>query len=386
MKPQFSAIERESTENIFKDLTTPLFDIINLRLHAFSGIPTCFVALRALIWKIVIGYFPSNKADWDEKIPKMRREYFQHMESKISPELVKTILNGKGLPPGSSMQELETLCALKREDSGPPADSPSKPSLKDNCKIIAATPCEDDHPLSTNKNSNWHQYFADQQLWEEIVKDVRRTRGELLDGANFTLTKILFLFIKTNPGMRYLQGMNEIVAVIYYVFSKDPIAVEHAEADAFHVFSRLILEMKEHFTFEPAQTGQSDGQLKEDSMLVTQLKETWALLKKVDNKLYNHFTQKGIEYHFVILKWYTSLFTQEFNPDATFKIFDGIMTHKRKSTLIKCLCVSVLICLHTELLKATDFATIMITIQNIRTVDTSSALNLGNNMVSEYCP
>lgn len=34
--------------------------------------------------------------------------------------------------------------------------------------------------------------------------------------------RILFLYAKLNPGQGYVQGMNEIVGPIYYVFASDP--------------------------------------------------------------------------------------------------------------------------------------------------------------------
>lgn len=95
----------------------------------------------------------------------------------------------------------------------------------------------------------------DQELWEEIEKDVRRTRSDMtffieavdsnknhhkdqllkqaevkkshLHGElrlNYiethadVLARILFIYGKLNPGVRYVQGMNEILAVLYYCF------------------------------------------------------------------------------------------------------------------------------------------------------------------------
>ena len=36
-----------------------------------------------------------------------------------------------------------------------------------------------DHPLSKQVNSAWKQYYDDKLQWEEIEKDVKRTRVEL---------------------------------------------------------------------------------------------------------------------------------------------------------------------------------------------------------------
>ena len=36
------------------------------------------------------------------------------------------------------------------------------------------------------------------------------------------MQRILFLYAKLNPGQSYVQGMNEIIGPIYYVFASDP--------------------------------------------------------------------------------------------------------------------------------------------------------------------
>lgn len=34
------------------------------------------------------------------------------------------------------------------------------------------------------------------------------------------MARILFIYAKLNPGLKYVQGMNEILAPLFYVFSK----------------------------------------------------------------------------------------------------------------------------------------------------------------------
>lgn len=36
------------------------------------------------------------------------------------------------------------------------------------------------------------------------------------------LRRILIVFAKLNPGIRYVQGMNEVLAPLFYVFRNDP--------------------------------------------------------------------------------------------------------------------------------------------------------------------
>lgn len=44
------------------------------------------------------------------------------------------------------------------------------------------------------------------------------------------LRSILIIFAKLNPGIRYVQGMNEVLAPLFYVFRNDPIE-ENAVSD-----------------------------------------------------------------------------------------------------------------------------------------------------------
>lgn len=37
-----------------------------------------------------------------------------------------------------------------------------------------------DHPLSMETNSTWAQYHSDREIWEEIEKDIKRTRSEII--------------------------------------------------------------------------------------------------------------------------------------------------------------------------------------------------------------
>ena len=36
-----------------------------------------------------------------------------------------------------------------------------------------------DHPLSTSTESVWNTFFKDQEIWDEIEKDVKRTRSDM---------------------------------------------------------------------------------------------------------------------------------------------------------------------------------------------------------------
>ena len=71
--------------------------------------------------------------------------------------------------------------------------------------------------------------------------------------------RILFLYAKLNPGQGYVQGMNEIVGPIYYVFATDVNREwkANAEADCFFCFTNLMSDIRDFFikSLDEAESG-----------------------------------------------------------------------------------------------------------------------------------
>ena len=164
-----------------------------------------------------------------------------------------------------------------------------------------------DHPLSTSQTSVWNTFFKDQEIWDEIEKDVKRTRTDMgyfylaldhkrnsspedlarLDKQQDTkkadqkaddtlnyiethadvLHRILFIYAKLNPSVKYIQGMNEVLAVIYYCYLEydkhrqdeviedeslhlSVIARKYHESNLFFSFSNIMVEMQDGFLRE----------------------------------------------------------------------------------------------------------------------------------------
>ena len=128
-------------------------------------------------------------------------------------------------------------------------------------------------------------YEERSDLWRQIEKDSDRTRRDLnffqkpsttrfdpthiclsekasvvkesLNKDNFLthrdiLFRILFIYGMTNKGIGYVQGMNELVAVIYHCFYEfgDEDDIQNAEADTFWCFFIFISPVKKN-TFFP---------------------------------------------------------------------------------------------------------------------------------------
>ena len=74
-------------------------------------------------------------------------------------------------------------------------------------------------------------------------------RPRVLRAAAQEMKRALFIFAKLNPGLRYVQGMNELLAPLYFHFRTDPDPRDAscAEADAFFCFMDIISEFRDHF-------------------------------------------------------------------------------------------------------------------------------------------
>ncbi len=93
---------------------------------------------------------------------------------------------------------------------------------------------------------------------EEKVVDLVGRKSMLKEGPLEThveaIWRILFIFALLNPGIGYVQGMNEIVAGIYYALFTDfegtPLETSplDIEADTFFCFHELMTELRDRYS------------------------------------------------------------------------------------------------------------------------------------------
>ena len=240
-------------------------DIINSIL--LKGIPESLPCLRPLIWKSLIGFYPLNNLEqWkDETINK----------SKIYEDL------------------------LKKYDYYP-------------------------------KNIKEEQ---DKNLIDQINKDLPRTRFDcdfyVNNSNNYdTLRRILFLYANEHSDVHYIQGMNEIIAIIFYIFSKDdnPFIEKYKESDSYFIFEKLMEEIKDIFIMENINYSQL--------FIKEQIEQIKKILKKIDLELINYFEDIGVEIDNFVMRWLLVLFAQEFTIDVAVNFYDRVFTQKNKIKFI----------------------------------------------------
>lgn len=119
------------------------------------------------------------------------------------------------------------------------------------------------------------------------MQDVCRTRSELaffvVGGvAHQWMLRVLFVHAKMHPDIGYIQGMNEILAPLLFVYGNDSREewAREAEADAFASFTSIMASMKPLYAPSPSNPTKSGAEI--------QMSRLMALLRQHDAVLWQH--------------------------------------------------------------------------------------------------
>jgi TBC1 domain family member 13 len=297
-------VRKKITDIISCLISSNKIDLKNLRILMFEGgIPDEFPGVRALIWKLMLKYFPLKITEWKEFLQERRLDY-------------------------------------------------------ENIKM--------DYLLD----------YENDKVYLEIIKDIKRTRTHMhfftyinqnskKENNSDILSRILFIFAKLHPDISYIQGMNEILATIFFCFAKDPNPffnkLENLEADVFYCFENLILEIKDIFQREKDET---------EFGIHKRIDKISDMLNKLDLELFSYFQEEKVELHYFVFRWYTLLFTQEFCMPDTLRLWDSIVIQVDKLEFVSYLCLAIIL-KFTKDLQTKDFSGIMFTMQNLTQQDIS---------------
>ena len=362
----------ERVQEFNKLLAEPRIDIKELRQLCFRGIPDK-PSLRAVLWKLLLNYLPLEKSQWSPHLTKQRNFYKNYVEDMVvHPDDV----NGK-------------------------------------CSQV-------DHPLNDNPDSQWGTFFKDNEILLQIDRDVRRLSPDIsffqqptqctihhllgypdnietltkrvekcnLESSvigtskgglkNVTLKKvrneeyeilpngeeahwqvverILFVFAKLNPGIAYVQGMNEILGPLYYTFASDPDIEwqEHAEEDAFFCFTVIMGEIRDNFIKSLDNSAHGIGE---------EMNRLLSLLQVKDLELWTDLQKKQVKPQFFAFRWITLLLSQEFILPDVMRLWDSLFSDPDRFEFLLHVCCAMLVLLREHILKG-DFAVTLKMIQN----------------------
>lgn len=299
-----------------------------IQTWAFSGVSGVLPGLRALVWKVLLGYLTCDPQDWWATLTQKRQLYSEFKATYVSewPSLIGDL---------------------------------------------------SDHPLSLEPDSKWKSFSTDLRLRREIYNDVRRTRPEVevqsRELHSESLIRILFIYAKRHPDVGYVQGMNDVLAPVYYLFEEDasPGFAGEEEADAYFCFEGLMEEVKS--VFSRAMDGRPGG-------IRTQLAHLSALLQLHDPALADHLACLNIQVHHYGLRWVMLLLSQDFELPQLYRVWDSVLSDPMRFRYFYYVCVALLVYMREKLLMC-DFAQAISLLQKPKVEDISGLLKLANGLI-----
>ena len=298
--------EKNKIEILTEFLKNNKFDNKILKQIIKNGIPNNLPCLRAMIWKTLIGYYPIND-----------------------------LINWKKI----TLDHFKSYQTLKKFYKEFPNDLKDKEDLK----IIT-----------------------------QINKDLPRTRTEMnffsekskfnKDETNYDiLRRILFFFAKRNQDLGYVQGMNEIVAIIYYIYSLDENVYikPFVESETFYSFEILLQEIKPIFMMHDVNYSQL--------FITMQIKQINDILKEIAPDLLNYFNEINLVMDVFLMRWLLVLFAQEFTFEGAISFWDRLFTQKNKMKFI-CYISAAILVLNKKKLKKMEMEQIVLWAQEFGSI------------------
>ena len=316
-----------------------------------KGIPDDPQMLRALIWKINLGYLSLENDNWEEYLKEKREKYNFYKNSFIN------LLKGE-----------IANCNYK-----------SRKLLEDITKDVNRTHMGFSfffQPVSKNKHFSKEElktlYNQRQNCMIKDVKDIYKI--DIEETHADVLARILYIYSKFTPDLLYHQGMNEILAPIYYCFSYDKVYQEETEetieADTFWSFYLLMEQIRSSF---------DDSDEKGTEFKAELLKK---ILEVVDKEVYDRLVEYDVKFEFFAYRWFISFFSQDFIIGDILRLWDLVFSHENKYYYIFYVSIGILEYKREKILKS-EMSEIMMEMQSFEDVNVDRLIKLVRKIKEE---
>ena len=288
-----SALEAIKSKNLQK-----LYEISE------NGIPDDLPILRAYIWKIILGYLPIDPKQWDSELSQKREDY--EKIKKLIKEKLKKEINKKEY---KSKETLEQII---------------KDVYRTNSQLSFFFQPTD--KLKTFNKEEILNIYQKRKNWDfSNIDDIYKYDNLENETHADVLSRILFTYSCIIQDVSYHQGMNELLAPIYYCYSYDKLYIEEKEvdieADSFWSFYLLMNSIKTNFNAE------QEGLFYKSDIL-------GKCLEIVDNKIFMELKNKKVNNEYFCFRWFIMLFSQEYEIGDVLRLWDLIFSNKNKNYFV----------------------------------------------------
>jgi hypothetical protein len=420
--------EKNCTERTNKRIKDLLISIIKkekdkIKIFCMEGLPDEVPILRSLIWKINLKYLNKDVDSWSNYLERKRSEYNDIKEAfMMKLEAERQLYEELNI-----INQTTTITTNLKTSRFEESKNNNESFIEEIDYDKEILKIDDDHlnkdlSESINRGKDLLNFikYTDRNLLEEIDKDVRRTHSHIsffsmptckeassefinkkiekrtstISTPNINdiyinkkitkyeihsdvISRILYIYAKLNQEIMYVQGMNEIIAPLYYCFSYDNIDKDNnaeVEADAFWSFSILMEDLKVLFK-------KSNDQIK--GGIFNKLKLLDTILKLVDKDVHTHLNKQGAEFTHFSFRWFILLFSQEFMLPDVIRLWDIIFSENKKYYMVFYIALAVLKIKRKEILQ-NDFTGIILTLQNLLDIEMDTIINVIGKLKKDY--
>ncbi|CAM9234218.1 unnamed protein product, partial [Ectocarpus fasciculatus] len=239
-------------------------DLNVLRKLGWNGIPHEY---RTMVWQLLLGYLPTNKARRDTALNRKRKEYIDSIPMYFDiADYERTVQEGETLR--------QILVDLPRTNPGVP-------------------------------------YFHQPAIQK-------------------AMERILYIWAIRHPASGYVQGMNDLLTPLLVVNmfphvddvfrsdigALDPQVVLTVEADSYWCLTKLLDNIQDHYT--SSQPGLQ--------RMILRLED---LITRIDQELHRHFEEEGLQYMQFAFRWMNCLLLRELPLRAMLRVWDTYLSEER---------------------------------------------------------
>ena len=373
-----------------------------LKKECYKGLPENLPSLRALIWKINFKYFPKDLKKWEYTLKPLREEYkeikkavierqkeeikiFEEIQNKKNNKEKKT----KNINNINNKINFEESKNIKDEDSLSKslvllAESTDKLLLETINKDINRTyssmnffskPINNKIQLSPEEINNMY-LLKKRCIYQDstLVYTKGRQTNNIFDKEihSDVLERILYIYAKINKDVGYVQGMNAILAPIYYCYCLDNTCEkENIEADTFWSFSYLMDDIKK--IFQKKNDGLKGGIF--DKIILLEL-----MVSKIDKDIFNKLQKNNkIDNFYFAIKWINLFFSQQMILPDVLRLWDIIFSEEDRYYFVYIFSLAILEYNKKDILKK-DYYEIIEKLQNINLDNVEQILKIAFNI------
>ena len=343
----------------------------NLQLFSEDGIPDEIPILRSIVWKINLGYLSINNEEWENIFAEKRNSYIYY----------KNIIQKNLLEEFKLFENYSNMSKEEKEDLD---KKTNKLLLEQICKDVNRTHNQLDFFFKPTDENN---KLSQKELIELMdnrrncsMKDINDIyKINIKETHADVIARILFIYSKFFPDISYVQGMNEIIAPIYYVFSFDKTygveaCVENIEADVFWTFNSLMEQIKNNFNSEKNQ---------DDTGIGGKVQKFKKMLQIMDLQLYQHFEAFNVEYYTFAYRWFILFFSQEFLMIDILRLWDYLFSSDDK--FFNCYFVSLAVLeLKRDDLLVSDLSGILSNLKSFKGLNIEEIISLAKKIKTQY--